>query len=123
MIVEHREDGGVVSEATVKLHAKGERVIATAEGNGPVNALDQALRSALEPYYPELAGMELADYKVRILEGGTAPTRSPGCWWRPATGGGTGPRSACTPTSSRRPGSRSPTRSSTGCWRCGREAA
>ncbi|MBX6723713.1 MAG: citramalate synthase, partial [Dactylosporangium sp.] len=69
VIVEHREDGEVVSEATVKLRVRGERVIATAEGNGPVNALDEALRSALTRHYPQLAGMELADYKVRILEG------------------------------------------------------
>ncbi len=69
VIVERREDGRVVSEATVKLHAKGERIVATGEGNGPVNALDRALRSALEPYHPGLAGMELTDYKVRILDG------------------------------------------------------
>ncbi|MFI5490975.1 citramalate synthase [Actinoplanes sp. NPDC051859] len=67
--VEHREDGAVVSEATVKLRVRGERVIATAEGNGPVNALDEALRTALAKHYPELESFELADYKVRILEG------------------------------------------------------
>jgi 2-isopropylmalate synthase len=67
--VEHREDGSVVSEATVKMRVRGERVIATAEGNGPVNALDEALRVALARHYPELATFELADYKVRILEG------------------------------------------------------
>ena len=61
--------GEVVSEATVKLRAKGERIVATGEGNGPVNALDNALRLALERLYPELARLELADYKVRILEG------------------------------------------------------
>jgi 2-isopropylmalate synthase len=69
VIVERREDGRVVSEATVKLHAKGERIVATGEGNGPVNALDRALRSALETYYPHLAGLSLLDYKVRILQG------------------------------------------------------
>ena len=69
VIVERRADGAVVSEATVKLHAKGERIVATGEGNGPVNALDNALRLALERLYPELAMLELADYKVRILEG------------------------------------------------------
>lgn len=67
--VEHREDGAVVSEATVKLRVRGERVIATAEGNGPINALDEALRVGLLRHYPELRGFELADYKVRILEG------------------------------------------------------
>ena len=69
VLVEHREDGAVVSEATVKLRVRGERVIATAEGNGPVNALDQALRQALTRHYPQLSGLELADYKVRILAG------------------------------------------------------
>ena len=56
-------------EATVKLLAKGERIVATGEGNGPVNALDTALRQALGRLYPELASLELIDYKVRILEG------------------------------------------------------
>jgi len=69
VIVEHREDGSVVSEATVKVRVRGERVIATAEGNGPVNALDSALRQALVRHHPKLADVELVDYKVRILEG------------------------------------------------------
>jgi 2-isopropylmalate synthase len=69
VIVERREDGDLVSEATVKLHAGGRRVISTDEGNGPVNALDRALRSALETAYPRLAQLELTDYKVRILPG------------------------------------------------------
>ncbi len=72
--VEHRGDEAVISEATVKLIVAGDRVIATAEGNGPVNALDNALRSALRGAYPALESFELADYKVRILPGshGTA---------------------------------------------------
>jgi len=69
VIVECREDGAVTSEATVRLTAKGERVVAVGEGNGPVNALDKALRAALEQTFPELATLELADFKVRILEG------------------------------------------------------
>jgi 2-isopropylmalate synthase len=69
VIVEQRPDGQRVSEATVKLRAKGERIIATGEGNGPVNALDTALRQALGQLYPELARLELVDFKVRILEG------------------------------------------------------
>jgi 2-isopropylmalate synthase len=69
VIVERRDDGSLVSEATVKLHASGRRVISTDEGNGPVNALDRALRSALETAYPRLAELELTDYKVRILPG------------------------------------------------------
>ena len=68
-IVDRREDGVVVTEATVKVHAMGRRVISTAEGNGPVNALDRALRQALEEAYPRLSDLELTDYKVRILPG------------------------------------------------------
>ena len=61
--------GSVTSEATVKVHVGGRRIIATAEGNGPVNALDSALRSAVAEQYPELNEVELIDYKVRILAG------------------------------------------------------
>ncbi|BAL92333.1 putative 2-isopropylmalate synthase [Actinoplanes missouriensis 431] len=69
VLVEHREDGKVISEATVKVRVEGERIIATAEGNGPVNALDEALRTALSNNYPQLKTFELTDFKVRILEG------------------------------------------------------
>jgi 2-isopropylmalate synthase len=69
VIVDRREDGRVVSEATVKVFAGGERVISTEEGNGPVNALDRALRKALAGVYPQLAELELTDYKVRIMPG------------------------------------------------------
>ena len=69
VIVERNADGGVTSEATVRLTAKGERIVAVGEGNGPVNALDKALRAALEQAFPELANLELIDFKVRILEG------------------------------------------------------
>ncbi|WP_229076719.1 citramalate synthase [Actinoplanes sp. DH11] len=69
VLVEHREDGTVISEATVKVRVEGERIIATAEGNGPVNALDEALRGALSNHYPQLKTFELTDFKVRILEG------------------------------------------------------
>jgi 2-isopropylmalate synthase len=74
--VEHWGNGVVVSEATVKVHVDGERVISTGEGNGPVNALDNALRQALVGRYPQLADVSLADYKVRILgwKGGTSAT-------------------------------------------------
>ena len=68
VIVEARA-GQVVSEATVKLHAGGERIVATGEGNGPVHALDTALRSALCGLYPGLGELELVDYKVRIISG------------------------------------------------------
>jgi len=65
-----------LSEATVKLDVGGRRVMEVGEGNGPVNALDAALRKALLPVYPELADMSLVDFKVRILDsaGGTAAT-------------------------------------------------
>lgn len=67
-IVEQDETGRVRTEATVKVHADGTRIISTAEGNGPVNALDRALRSAVIQFYPELEALELTDYKVRILD-------------------------------------------------------
>ncbi|MEP6598096.1 MAG: citramalate synthase [Actinomycetota bacterium] len=69
VMIDRREDGTLVSEATVKVHAGGQRVISTEEGNGPVNALDRALRKALGSAYPRLAELELVDYKVRILSG------------------------------------------------------
>ena len=62
-------DGGHGSEAIVKVHAGGRRIVRVGEGNGPVNALDNALRSALEQIHPEVTGMELVDYKVRIVPG------------------------------------------------------
>ena len=76
--VEHRADGQVVSEAVVKLllpdgAGGSERVVTVGEGNGPVNALDTALRAALVTRWPRLAEVELSDYKVRIL-GWTAGT-------------------------------------------------
>jgi 2-isopropylmalate synthase len=68
-IVEQDAGGYVTSEATVKVHADGERVISTAEGNGPVNALDNALRGAVAQLYPVVQDLSLTDYKVRILDG------------------------------------------------------
>lgn len=59
-----------VSEATVKLLAGGQRIVVTGEGNGPVNALDHALRQAIEQLYPEVVRFELIDYKVRIVDQG-----------------------------------------------------
>ena len=73
-VVEHRDGRGLLAEATVKVRV-GDQVFHTAaEGNGPVNAMDQALRKALVPVYPRIAEFELADYKVHILDGqsGTA---------------------------------------------------
>ena len=68
VITEKRADGRVETEATVKVFHRGERLVATAEGNGPVNALDGALRSALGARVPELAGISLVNFKVRILD-------------------------------------------------------
>ncbi len=68
VITDSRPGSAALSEATVKLVAGGERKVATGEGNGPVNALDHALRQALLPAYPELDDLELIDYRVRILD-------------------------------------------------------
>jgi 2-isopropylmalate synthase len=70
VITETRPGDEAVSEATVKLRAGGERFVVTGEGNGPVNALDQALREAIGQAWPEVAKFELIDYKVRILDQG-----------------------------------------------------
>jgi 2-isopropylmalate synthase len=78
IIVEKREDGETVSEATVKVHVDGERFVETAEGNGPVNALDMALRRAIERRFPEVHDIHLINYSVRILDedkGTAAKTR------------------------------------------------
>jgi 2-isopropylmalate synthase len=68
VVVENRQGRGMLAEATVKVRV-GEQVVHTAaEGNGPVSALDQALRKALVDIYPGLNHVKLADYKVRILD-------------------------------------------------------
>jgi 2-isopropylmalate synthase len=66
--VEHRQGRGILAEATVKVRVNGEVLHTAAEGNGPVNALDNALRKALQAYYPQLSTFHLSDYKVRILD-------------------------------------------------------
>ena len=68
VITEKRADGRVETEATVKLFHEGERLVATAEGNGPINALDGALRQALDARVPELRDISLVNFKVRILD-------------------------------------------------------
>ncbi|MGB7818471.1 MAG: citramalate synthase [Ornithinibacter sp.] len=68
VITDARGDDEALSESTVKLRAAGQRHVQTGEGNGPVNALDHALREALSVAYPEIAHLELIDYKVRILD-------------------------------------------------------
>ena len=73
-LVECREGGALVCEATVKVEVDGVVTHTAADGNGPVNALDAALRKALTPRFPDLAATQLFDYKVRVLDGrdGTA---------------------------------------------------
>jgi len=68
VITEKRADGKVETEATIKIWVDGRRYVRTAEGNGPVNALDRALRDAIGELHPHLADIELVDYKVRILD-------------------------------------------------------
>nr|MBA3301786.1 citramalate synthase [Thermoleophilaceae bacterium] len=68
VIVEKRADGRVETEATIKIWVEGERYVRTAEGNGPVHALDRALRAAIGETYPHLRDIELVNFKVRILD-------------------------------------------------------
>ena len=70
VITDSSPQAEAASEATVKLIAGGDRVVMTGEGNGPVNALDHALRQAIERLYPEIVKFELIDYKVRIVDQG-----------------------------------------------------
>ncbi|MBA3468010.1 MAG: citramalate synthase [Herpetosiphonaceae bacterium] len=72
IVVEQRRGVEMLAEATVKLRVGDEIYHTAAEGNGPVNALDRAMRKALLPSYPELAEVHLVDYKVRILDSETA---------------------------------------------------
>ncbi len=68
VIVEKREDNRLISEATVKLKIKDKLQYVVSEGDGPVNALDNALKKALITFYPVLSGMHLIDFKVRVLD-------------------------------------------------------
>jgi 2-isopropylmalate synthase len=68
VLVEKRADGKVETEATIKIWVDGERYVRTAEGNGPVNALDAALRDAIGEIHPHLKEIELVNFKVRILD-------------------------------------------------------
>ncbi len=72
VLVEQRSGAELLSEATVKVEVAGEVLHTAAEGNGPVNALDAALRKALGAFYPQLDAVHLVDYKVRILNGDSA---------------------------------------------------
>ncbi len=72
VLVEQRAGGDLRAEATVKVEVDGEVLHTAADGNGPVNALDAALRKALRAFYPAIDGVHLVDYKVRILDGDAA---------------------------------------------------
>lgn len=72
VLVEQREGRELRAEATVKVRVEGEVLHTGADGNGPVNALDVAMRKALRAFYPQLDAVRLVDYKVRILDGGAA---------------------------------------------------
>jgi 2-isopropylmalate synthase len=66
--IERRADEEVIAEATVKLVVDGRRVVTTGEGNGPVHAIDEAVRGALRTAYPEIDELRLTDYRVRVLD-------------------------------------------------------
>lgn len=68
ILVEKSGENPFVSEAIVKVKVHGETIFTAAEGNGPVNALDSALRKALVKHYPDIVNMHLADYKVRVID-------------------------------------------------------
>jgi 2-isopropylmalate synthase len=72
VVTEESAGAAFTTEATVKVNVAGEEFVTVANGNGPVNAIDAALRASLLPRYPELAKVHLVDYKVRILDGGSA---------------------------------------------------
>jgi len=71
VVTDQREDGSFLTEARLKLYVGDERIMEVAEGNGPVNALDAALRKALGPRHPEIARIHLTDFKVRVLDSAT----------------------------------------------------
>jgi 2-isopropylmalate synthase len=91
VIVEDDEKGNLISEATIKLRVRGKKEHTAALGDGPVNALDNALRKALVEFYPALDKMHLSDFKVRVLDekaGTAAKVRvliqsqdEKGSWW------------------------------------------
>jgi 2-isopropylmalate synthase len=68
VVVEKQSDKKITSEAIMKLKVKGIKEHTAAEGDGPVNALDNALRKALKDFYPTLSKMHLSDFKVRVLD-------------------------------------------------------
>ena len=71
-MVEKGPHGGAVAEASIRVAVDGQEEHTAAEGNGPVHALDRALRKALERFYPEIRRVRLVDYKVRVLDADAA---------------------------------------------------
>ena len=72
VITDEAADGRFRTEATVKVWVGDQRSVQAAEGNGPVNAIDAALRASLRPHFPQIDRIHLTDYKVRILDGSSA---------------------------------------------------
>ena len=106
---------GVTTEATVKVHVGSERIVAVAEGNGPVNALDGALRGAIGAKFPALDHIHLTDYRVRVLDTGRGTGAVTRVLVDTTDGSGPGPPSGCRRTSLRPAGKPSTIRSSSGC--------
>ena len=69
VLVERRSSSGIIAEATVKVRVGDDVYHTAADGNGPVSAVDAAIRKALLQFYPQLANVQLVDYKVRVLDG------------------------------------------------------
>jgi len=82
VIEEHRENGGLSSEGTVRLRIQDQEIYMVATGNGPVDAMAQALRKCLKPYYPELDQVALLDYKVRVLDSNKGTGAKVRVWMR-----------------------------------------
>ena len=115
IVEEDNGDEEPVAEATVRLRVKGIAEHTAAAGNGPVNALDHALRKALEDFYPNLREMSLLDYKVRILDESKGTGAKTRVLVTSGDGNETWGRSASPTISSRRRGGRWWIRSSTSC--------
>ncbi len=82
VIEEHRESGSIYSEATVKLNVGRKTAYTVAEGSGPVDAMAEALRKGLTPFFPSLESLELEDFKVRVLESGNGTAAKVRVWIR-----------------------------------------
>src|SRR5438067_12653278 len=86
VLVETREGRDMLSEAMVKVRLNHQLIHTAGEGNGPVNALDNAMRKALTPAYPHVADIRLTDYKVRIVDEGSGTAAMPRVMIDPSDG-------------------------------------